>query len=350
MPLDSVRYALLAVFVAPSAKAARGSPDVRSNGILGLPYETAPPNISDTSIVYIKIPKCASSTGSGITRRIGSRNGLGGARVGFNYNISDPAAPGVFASHMPLHWLYKELPVVPRWRAFLWTLVREPLERHISHFYYFVKPKINHLNQSYPLQHLSARGSAQVAKLYKPSATDTELIQMYASIDENRRFQSAYLEPAPRSSTAEILGYYDLVGVTDMFDETASLLATRLGLPLIDVLYIPVNMAGMEWSGIMRELASPETLASVRAWGEATNYSRFALDDYKLYRDAAAGVRKAVDTRVLAKYRRLRTVAADSCANDKSALRDCFISFLGCGNSCIDSSVADMHHIYDTIP
>ena len=99
------------------------------------------------------------------------------------------------------------------------------MERHISHFYYFVKPKIKLLNYSDSNSPRSARGSAKDAKWYKPSATDTELIQMYASIHENRRFQSAYIEPAPRSSTAEILGYYDLVGVTDMFDETASLLA-----------------------------------------------------------------------------------------------------------------------------
>ena len=51
---------------------------------LGPRYDTRPANVSETSIIFIKIPKCSSSTAGGVARRVASRHG----HVGFASQLS----------------------------------------------------------------------------------------------------------------------------------------------------------------------------------------------------------------------------------------------------------------------
>ncbi|KAK7241014.1 hypothetical protein SO694_00054149 [Aureococcus anophagefferens] len=100
------------------------------------------------------------------------------------------------------------------------------------------------------------------------------------------------------------------------------LLATRLGLPLGDVL----------------------SMARVRKWAETTGFEARAAADYAIWRNASARVRRDVRPlkRKLAEYRRLKRAVADPCAADPRNFEEdqCLWRDNGCAQPCIDAGLA----------
>lgn len=212
-------------------------------------------NVDNTNMVLIRTMKTASSTASGITRRIGAHHGLHGV---FNSTawITEYGEPGVFCEHSALDAddfgpdpenepVYmktnetiiagctskecrKELatPVAKNlWKngiqalelpTFLWTFVRDPAARVMS-LYYFSR------------ENLGLEITTQRKIDYLHSYTDTR---------DNSNFIFRYLRSSAEDTIEDLFKIYGLVSVVERFDESVVVLAATLKIPLSDVLYI----------------------------------------------------------------------------------------------------------------
>jgi hypothetical protein len=213
------------------------------------------------------------------------------------------------------------------WRAFLWTVVREPLARGVSAFFHFEATK--------------HRGNHSDANVIAYLESEGNFLWNY--LRTNKR-------SAPRPGDVDkLLDVYDLVGTTELFDETMVVLATRLGVPLGDVLSVSAkntSVAGARdpMTGEAFVHADASQIARVREWAEKTGFEARVAADYALWRNASARVRRDVRPleRELAEYRRLMRAVADPCAADPRNFEEdqCLWRDNGCAQPCIDAGLA----------
>ena len=298
---------------------------------LGPRYDTRPANVSETSIIFIKIPKCSSSTAAGVARRVASRHGHVGfasTRFASQHDVkATTTSPAVYANHGPFVKFIHEFQEGGTWRAFLWTVVREPIARSVSAFFFFRVTRHH--------------GKDSDHKIQNKLGSHTDYLWNYLRTD---------LASAPRPGDVDkLLDVYDLVGTTELFDETMVLLATRLGLPLGDVLSVSAkdsSVAGArdDRTGDALVHADASQMARVRKWAETTGFEARAAADYAIWRNASARVRRDVRPlkRKLAEYRRLKRAVADPCAADPRNFEEdqCLWRDNGCAQPCIDAGLA----------
>lgn len=122
------------------------------------------------NILYIKIPKCASSTSGGVSRRIAARHNISGADAGMENRFITTREPAVSAAHAKFSGGWRAMRKLTK-RSFLWTTLRLPVSRCLS-FYYFAmyqqKKKISNTGKlhwlrgpctNYMFRYLKRRGS-----------------------------------------------------------------------------------------------------------------------------------------------------------------------------------------------
>ena len=148
------------------------------------------------NLVYIKIPKTAGSTTSGCIRRIAAHNGLAGVH-NESWIVNEP---GVSANHHSYRRLIFGIEAL-RKPAFIFTMVRDPLSRCLSEFYHFEFAKRRAVN--------SAANKIKALEGCRDAAFH-------------------YLAPRGSVSIVDLIPIYDLIGVTELFDESIVLLAHRL--------------------------------------------------------------------------------------------------------------------------
>ncbi|KAK7241990.1 hypothetical protein SO694_0001829 [Aureococcus anophagefferens] len=257
---------------------------------LGPRYDTRPANVSETSIIFIKIPKCSSSTAGGVARRVASRHGHVGFASQHNggYRKGTTTSPAVYANHESLvKWIheFQHGGTAGTWRAFLWTVVREPLARSVSQFFHFEVTR----------DEKDRSDEKVIARVRRYLKSEKNVLWWNVRTD-------GASEPRP-GDVDELLDAYDLVGTTELFDETMVLLATRLGVPLGDVLSIARRP---------------------REWAEKTGFEARVAADYALWRNASARARArrpAAGTRARRVPPGSSGAVADPCARRTSELR-----------------------------
>jgi len=240
----------------------------------------------------------------------------------------------VTANHVKMRILLRMLPSHLTRKVFLFTVVREPLDRAISEYY-----------------HLKVTRSGA-------SAEDDDVVAAVMKVPARRL--CAYAEARQGTPPQEIHAMFDLVGTSELFDETATLLATRLGVPLLDALYVPAknssttnaaSVVAQESDFFQRQTnisskspaptyklkhATPEQSARVRARaGEA--FEARSSDDYAFWRLATTHVKASVDPVALRHFSELQATVAAPCANYASSFHkaQCLWADNGCGQQCI---------------
>ena len=161
------------------------------------------------------------------------------------------------------------------------------------------------------------------------------------------------------------------VGTAELYDETVAVLATRLGVPLADVLYVSAKRAGDvgDGSGTRRDAdadasrtdraaesrsrriarvggrftADDAQIARIRAWAVDT-FDLDATDDYALWRGATDQILADVDAAQVARYRNLLATVAAPCAEDQRNFREreCLWKDNGCAQGCLDRGLANL--------
>lgn len=215
------------------------------------------------NLTYVKIPKAASAASELVAKRISRRAGMSvdtyphGSQCGLRYR------PGFASTHR-----LQRPSSGPE--TFLFTVVRNPLNRIASEFRHFGSQ--NSTLRRY-IQERHHGDSIMVCTSYASCDVPHSLRPDDISVLRERCAPCAKSRQQPEVAVATILRDYDFIGLSERFDESMVVLAMLLQVPLEDVLYISMNKAGAlntDGTIVRRELAGNEvrtpstTLRSVR--------------------------------------------------------------------------------------
>jgi len=186
-------------------------------------FTTPPPTIN---LIYVKLPKSASTTTAGIARRIAFVKGLSNWNTGRNVEFFVDQ-PTVWSGHM-LRTEMDAKPVDLGFPAFIFSMVRHPVSRCLSLFYF---------------------------KVTKGTIANTEEAKLDFVKFDCRDYQYGYLRTNDTQDLEDegrtgheivqhLISQYSFIGVVEMYDESAVVLARLLGVQLSDVLYVPWKVAG----------------------------------------------------------------------------------------------------------
>jgi len=297
--------------------------------------------IENTNLVYIRVPKTGSTVCSGVNRNIAAHHNLTGVDTECVW-IAQNGEPGAWSDHMtPSH--DQGSPVVSyaqqcerkssgftkdslmedvkalQLPTFMWTMVRDPAERAMSHCYWEMAPK---------------------------APTTAEKLQCLAQ-EKNTQFN--YIRPFLNSTLEEVLNTYNFLGVNEYFDESMVGLAAALRIPLTDVLYIVAknNSAGTrEYNGKLAVAHPPleEEPEVVKQFLNGTFRQANSLD-YQLYEHANRTLSALVATMTLdeaiVNYKSVLSQVQQACDPGNSSVylstvADCYTRDQGCNYRCID--------------
>uniref|UniRef100_A0A7S2PGL0 Uncharacterized protein n=1 Tax=Skeletonema marinoi TaxID=267567 RepID=A0A7S2PGL0_9STRA len=306
---------------------------------------------SPKGLLFVKVHKCSSSTGAGVTLRI--QDGLSKRLNQPNQNQTALAHGTCFAHYN--HATARELRFEKRdpSQSFLWSIVREPAQRTLSHYFYFDVSRRN------------------------DTATEDSIL----SVLKNPRklwlgpnFQSKYLDlPSQNeqssSSTERIINGYDFLGVSERMEESLVVLAMLAQIPLTDMVIFSSKVAG----GYGYALGHEGCVKLEKKWTTPKideyilgDYHKANKDDYLLYNAAQRSLDKTIDAlgrkRVEENVELLKSLQQqndEQCASkttmpcpqpeDESmkkehkrlAKESCYKSDFGCGHACTDEALAD---------
>ncbi|KAK7242678.1 hypothetical protein SO694_00016359 [Aureococcus anophagefferens] len=192
-------------------------PGARGPGTrLGEAWRPGVDAVERSLLLYVKLPKCASSTTGGVARRVAARHGLVGARKTGKHHCPPPDASAVpcgpfrngqqvWANHMKLREAILHVPSPLERRVFLFTVVRDPMARAVSNYLHF-----------------------GVTRKHKPH-NDSDIGAYLLGMHDGPLV--SYASPGPGDAPARLLATYDLVGTVELYDETMTLLKGALGVP-----------------------------------------------------------------------------------------------------------------------
>lgn len=279
--------------------------------------------ISQTNLLYVKVPKAASSTTGGVARRIAAHHGLSG----YTTKSWITSEPGLWANHGELHRLRWSIARL-RLPSFLFSVVREPAARCLSEFYHFNVSR-------------GGRAPSVAAKINFMSLSET-----------CRDFQFNYLRRDINvTSVVNVLSAYDMVGVAERYDEAmVTLLLALRGVRLPDLLFISSKNSSEErrddTGQVMRSHPPLEDEPlEVRQFAQGA-FREFNQRDYSLWGAAMHWQATIADSwprfaKELATFRRMQERVARECAigeqlvSLKSAVK-CYWNDNGCNYACLD--------------
>jgi hypothetical protein len=284
---------------------------------------------TDRGFLFNKLKKVGSSTAGGINVRIAMNEAV---RQNRNFTMCQGRWDHSTASVLKYH-------ARDRNKSVLWTVIREPTKRAISHFFFFV-----------------------VSKHKKLFPTDENFSNFLNSSFLNYYLRA--LDPAPNNqwlknpaaSVNNILSDYDFIGISERMDESAVTLMMLLDLNISDGLYLDSKSSGTyddECSFIWPSFVSPymKEYLNGSVWKQKTKWDTLLYrlanltldltidylgrDDFKRnlesFRNGQAKVHE------LCKDREVFPCSSNGKPNPKG--KDCLWKDSGCGNSCINEAV-----------
>jgi Sulfotransferase family len=230
-----------------------------------------------TGILYVKVPKTGSSTGSSVNLRLASRIyhkvvGSASSEVGDRTQSSEPFPP-----NQPRvcrnRFTHAEAYIMgygqrDRMRSVLWSVVRDPTDRVVSqYFHFFISRGGRNASDDSVFRYFlwgqrDALPSYQVRYLAfdkldeAGNVTAEELIENHFALRRSDSLQvSSPAPPHPEvymRTIRSILGGYDFVGVSERMDESLVALQLLLGLETSDIVYMRYETVTYEvaaWPG-----------------------------------------------------------------------------------------------------
>jgi len=249
-----------------------------------------------------------------------------------------------------------------RERSFLWTMVREPVDRLMSKFFHIavsIEGKEPTLEQFQA--YVEANAYMEYASYFK-----TMSFRRYVNPDRTDLFPSI---------VREILDQYDFVGVLERWDESLATLQVLLGLETQDMLYIKSRTSTAKGGASFHPLekydpisrkTTKECIPLRKPWDEVVTldwkkylhrpfmYDEVFEADVLLYRAINASLDATIESlgrdKVQEAVRKLQraqqkvdgqcasqAVFPCSAAGNLQETTDCFVNDVGCGSQCLDS-------------
>lgn len=301
-------------------------------------------------LIYVKVPKAASSTMAGVIDRIAHNNGM--------CDFQDEHVPHG-AGH---HYGNRD-----RKASFLLGSIRDPASRAISRIFFHQVSRqgrdptddniIKWLNTTHTEYGTVSLGQGGFQLNYMT----LDPIPHWSSYDWNN---NATVKDPKRveKSVLRVMQKYDFLVVVERMDESLVVLSMLLGVHVGDVLTLDSKVNGMYFHEgkrcfkIVKSKVSPRVkdYLSSDVW-YAQNYG-----DYLLHAAASESLDKTIDAlgrsrfeAELAKYQKLKVLSNDACASkatkctedgvplpEEERLGNCYKGDEGCGYQCIDDIVS----------
>lgn len=286
------------------------------------------------NLIYVKIFKTGSSTAGGVARRIAAHNGLHGVHSSSWGSVE----PFVAANHASMYELFPRIEQL-HLPSFLFTMVREPAARCLSHFYH---------------GQVDQRGEANIAENKIAYLRACKNLQVdYMSWHFSREFLNGCSGQGPVGprDVSGVLAFYDFVGVTDDFDTSMAVLAERLQVPRADVLFLSSKVSGEHGMTPHPHPPLHEEPASVQAFVR----DEFRQDnyDYDLWNATKRRLYEQAESVDVAAFKHELSLATRACEGSKfpaafergngredGRASGCYWSDNGCGYQCLDSFTA----------
>ena len=245
-------------------------------------------------------------------------------------------------------------------QSFLWTVVRDPTKRAVSHFYHFEVSRknvpANHTNLRTLLMHPTLQD--HYLKLLATNNTQIQNLERYRTGQRQLNHRTVVGEhsllPAPVVTIIQsILNDYDFIGVTERMEETAVAFMMLLNGTVADILHLNAKVNGeyddlcykiqpplltpamqrvldskawhnqMKWDVLLYQLANQSLDETIRALGE----EEFA-DKLNAFRAAQGVVHKTCG--------HLDVYPCTRHGKKRNPKRDCLWSDSACGFECIN--------------
>ena len=311
-------------------------------------------------LIYIKLYKASSSTCEGVSLSIAHN-------VARRLASSDDAPPCIHYNRHVFQDVggleYKS----PRpFSSLVWTMVRNPIERDLSSFYFF-----------------------EVSRKDTPASDDL----MLETFRLTKNFQTSYLLPwqtVPWNAGSEFSGRrdqliqwlesdimttYDFIGVTERYDESLAVMVILWKLEPTDVIVMSAKQSGgYDDAGETGQCTrivkpSPPSPAIKRYWS-----TEHAVDnvDFLLWEVANRSLERTIDrlgrakvAAVVDEIRNLRKMAEYWCSHKTHfpcnargikqfhlSKKSCYVQDAGCGHACVDRTMSkyrrgELHFVSD---
>ncbi|CAB9503582.1 expressed unknown protein [Seminavis robusta] len=332
---------------------------------------------------FLKTEKTASSTSAGVHLRIA--HNMAARKVGKSSPpIATPMCLVQFSHSNALQMGYAER---IKKKSFLWTVVREPSQRMISHFFHFGVTRLNWepTARNFKRWLLEPNNMADNYYLRKLRVTKPNISVQNSTQEQHQHQQQQQSESSHHNeilvadtlvaqSWQALIDEYDFIAVTERMEESIVALQMILGLSTADVMYLSAKEnGGYEGGGwnntclrIHRRNVTPgmEAFLGSPLWESYVKWDRLFYEavNQSLDKTIQALGRKAFE-RNLQRFKQAQDVAHKQCrgkvrfpcstARDglpplRMGESDCLWNDSACGMSCIDD-VANQLGLWEAI-
>eukprot|EP00924_Labyrinthula_sp_SR-Ha-C_P009629 snap_masked-scaffold_22-processed-gene-1.7-mRNA-1 protein AED:1.00 eAED:1.00 QI:0/0/0/0/1/1/2/0/389 len=308
------------------------------------------------NLVYVKVPKCASSTLAGLTRQFaahyeGKFNYLGiREHVNKKEIFENTDHCHVISNHYPLPGKLPQV-ITPELKkdTFLFTFLRNPRDRMISQMYHFGFSRKKKKFKEY-------LGRKYIEENFKTDYVLRWVGSMH-EICNSRTMLHRYL--GKRALCFEkIFDTYDFIGVVERFDESLVVMKMLFDLSFKDILYVSsAKQTGFDGSGV--KIEKTKTSAKFNEYYETkmSSYMLYLdelfhqLADFKLS-NTISGLGQSKFEKELFIFLNLKKTAAAVCKGkvfspyddqgnfQPQSVEDCYWNDNGCGIICLEEFTA----------
>lgn len=276
----------------PSIKAA-ADPDI----LLSLALQTATPCPFPRDFWFVKTKKTSGSTLKGIFKSICAYHGIACMKLpeklltmpGTELNFNEEHWPAQIDNYRSLgfehvsivdHGIYSPKILQKLNNPLIFTAVREPVDRLISHFYFF------HMNYTaLSMEGLQSDGKLpdvvlKAVEAYAVEAANLLYIEMGGDLKKSRKIFSGEEEEidSAYSLASAVVSWYDFIFVQELFEESIIAFAIEYGLNLIDFFTISAKIQTGKYP--QRDKFPASTLATIQ------KYNAIDAEIYKLAKES----------------------------------------------------------------
>ena len=288
-------------------------------------------NAMNEGLLYVKLPKCASSTASGVSMRVADK--LGRRILGQN-------CVGRYL-HSPASYKLRQYGARNETTSLLWSMLREPNQRLLSHYFF-----------------------EQVSR-QEIEPTETGILSFIKQhVDMKKTFMLRYLKLQPLGGKEpawirEMMRKYDFIGVSDRMDESLVVLALIMQVPVADMVMLSSKVAGGYDAGRGGQgcvkLVPKQSFAAVDNYLQTEDWKKNNWDQI-LFQVVNRTLDKTIDhlgrenvARKVESLRLLTKRVHDKCLSEAVfpcpatlpnhtavSEKSCYFADSGCGYRCID--------------
>lgn len=351
------------------------------------PQSLSTRTVATEGLLYIKEMETGSTILAGVTARIARRRAMEQPWYDASSLSNSTASSSLMCTARLMPIRARKLAERNRHASFLWSFVREPVDRLVHKYYHYATHR---------------RGWAKVksGKMKAPPSTPAEIAKdmIYYILNMENADYGYYLKSLSLSwgintyrtdlykkYTKDILESYDFLGVVERWDESLAVLQLLLGLETRDMLYLPTPRATKKsggggggekddndslyssdtdyyehWNKQCRPIPATKVYLDMKQWFYSEEFEAFTEADVLVYRAVnrsldltikSLGAEK-VDRAVRqlqwanARAQELCTNVRYPCSSDGQTQQenDCLLPDvgIGCGYSCLDEVGASL--------